>query len=246
MITRLEEKRGGRVKLDCESTHFKNYIHNNRLIDMEFSNGVYTWNNRRIDAHQIASRLDRFLLSDNAIHLGGDLLASILPLSGSDHWQRSGDNVRRPFRFEAFWLNHPYFNNLITETWKNFTSPEGTKMYKFQQKLKNLKEKIKQWNRSTFAIEKIIKIIPKIITEEHNQILLRPISLQEVEIAMRQLKVGKEPGLDGFTSDFFHNFWDLIKEEVWQVVNRWMLPSLNATFIALIPKEENSQTPDKF
>ena len=68
------------------------------------------------------------------------------------------------------------------------------------------------------AIEKIIKIIPKIITEEHNQILLRPISLQEVETAMRQLKVGKAPRPDGFTSDFIHNFWDLIKEEVWQVV----------------------------
>jgi len=100
------------------------------------------------------------------------------------------------------------------------------------------------------AIEKIIKIIPTIISKEHNQILLRPISLQEVETAMRQLKVGKAPRPDSFTSDFFHNFWDLIKEEVWQVVeskvNRWMLSSLNATFIALIPKEENSQTLDKF
>ena len=78
-----------------------------------------------------------------------------------------------------------------------------------------------------------------------------PISLQEVEIATQQLKVGKAPGPDGFTSDFFHNFWDLIKEELWQVVeesrvNRWMVPSLNANFISLIPKEENSQTQDKF
>lgn len=101
------------------------------------------------------------------------------------------------------------------------------------------------------AIEKIINIIPKIVTEEHNQILLRPISLQEVETAMWQLKVGKAPRRDNFTSDFFHNFCDLIKEEVSKVVeesrvNRWMLPSLNATFIALIPKEENNQTPDKF
>lgn len=86
MITRLEEKRGGQIKLDCESTHFKNYIHNNRLIDMEFNNGVYTWNNKRVDAHKIASRLDRFLISDNAIHLCKDLLASIFPLYGSDDW----------------------------------------------------------------------------------------------------------------------------------------------------------------
>ena len=138
MITRLEEKRGGWTKLDCESTHFKNYIHNNMLIDMEFNNGIYTWNNKHVDAHQIASWLDRFLISDNAIHLGGDLLASILPLSSSDHWpirlhwQRLGDNVRRPFRFEAFWLNHPDFHNLIIETWRNFTPLEGAKMYKLQ------------------------------------------------------------------------------------------------------------------
>lgn len=42
-----------------------------------------------------------------------------------------------------------------------------------------------------------------------------------------------------------------MKEEVSQVVeksrvSRWMLPSLNATFITLIPKEENNQTLDKF
>ena len=46
MITRLKEKRGGWIKLYFESTHFKNYIHNNKLIDMEFNNGIYTWNNK--------------------------------------------------------------------------------------------------------------------------------------------------------------------------------------------------------
>lgn len=37
---------------------------------------------------------------------------------------------------------------------------------------------------------------------------------------------------------------------VWKVIEEsrtlhWMLPSLNATFIALIPKEEHAMTPDK-
>jgi len=50
---------------------------------------------------------------------------------------------------------------------------------------------------------------------------------------------------------FFHKFWDLIKFEVWQVVEesrtlRWLYPGLNATFIALIPKGEDSITPDKY
>eukprot|EP00253_Pinus_taeda_P016954 PITA_16954 len=99
------------------------------------------------------------------------------------------------------------------------------------------------------AINKILRNIPKLITEEHNLLLLKPTSMQEVENVVHQLKAGKAPGPDGFTSNFFHNFWDLIKVEVWQVVEesrtlRWMYPGMNSTFIALIPKAEESNTPD--
>eukprot|EP00253_Pinus_taeda_P002878 PITA_02878 len=106
---------------------------------------------------QIASRLDRFLLSDNANHLGGDFAASILPFTGSDHWpislhwSRPGNNIRRPFHLEAFWLTHPDFHQFINTEWKNFHPPPGSKMFQFQQKLKHLKGKIKYWNRTTFG-----------------------------------------------------------------------------------------------
>ena len=75
--------------------------------------------------------------------------------------------------------------------------------------------------------------------------------MQEVDDAMSQLKEGKAPGPDGFTTTFFHTFWELLKHEVWQIVEEsrnlhWLLPSLNTTFIALIPKEEDSITPDKY
>lgn len=101
------------------------------------------------------------------------------------------------------------------------------------------------------AIGKITENIPKLVTEEHNQLLLRPVNLQEVENVVHQLKEGNVSGPDGFTSNFFHNFWELIKLEVWQIVEesrtmRWMLPAMNSTFIALIPKEAHCNTPDKF
>lgn len=101
------------------------------------------------------------------------------------------------------------------------------------------------------TISKILQHVPKIITEEHNQLLLRPITPLEVESALAQLKDGKPVGPDGFTSNFFHHFWDLIKLEVWKVVEEsrtmhWLLPSLNATFMALIPKEEQQNTLEKF
>eukprot|EP00253_Pinus_taeda_P031183 PITA_31183 len=103
----------------------------------------------------------------------------------------------------------------------------------------------------TEEIETIVSNIPRLITEEHNTLLLKPISLEEVEVAVNLLKTGKAPGPDGFTSNFFQHFWELIKWEVWQLVEesrsmRWMYPGLNATFIALIPKSENANSPEKF
>eukprot|EP00253_Pinus_taeda_P003782 PITA_03782 len=46
----------------------------------------------------------------------------------------------------------------------------------------------------TEAIDNITRNIPKLITEDHNLLLLKPISLQEVENAVHQLKAGKAPG----------------------------------------------------
>lgn len=56
------------------------------------------------------------------------------------------------------------------------------------------------------AIERITQNMPKIVTEEHNQLLLRLVMPQEVDMAMKQLKEGKAPGPDGFTTTFFHTF----------------------------------------
>ena len=157
MITHSEEKRGGRTKLDSDSIHFKSFIQKNWLIDLPFYNGTHTWNNKRSDSQQITSKLDRFLLSDNAIHVGGDFQASILPLSGSDHWpialqwMKPGDAMKKPFRFEAFWLTHPSFKEMVTSAWNAFNPPVGSKMFQLQQHLKDLKARIKSWNHSTFG-----------------------------------------------------------------------------------------------
>lgn len=82
MITKMEEKLGGRNRLEQETNYFKDFIHNASLIDLQFCNGKYTWSNRRAGKHQIASKHDIFLISDNSIQIGGDIIAAILPHSG--------------------------------------------------------------------------------------------------------------------------------------------------------------------
>ena len=89
----------------------------------------------------------------------------------------------------------------------------------------------------------IIDLIPRRVTMEDNEMLNSPISMQEVEEVVNQMAQQKAPGLDDFTSNFFHFFWDLIKEEVWEIVEesrrkRGVYQSFNATFLSLIPKGE--------
>lgn len=157
IITALEEKSGGRAKLEGDSIGFKDFIHENQLMDLQTSNGMYTWTNKRRGPQHIASRLDRFLLSDNAIHLGGDFHASIMPHVGSDHWPimlqwlRPKSKSNRPFRFESFWFSHPNFKEVVIVAWKSFIPPAGAKMFQFQQKLKYLKQVLKSWNRTQFG-----------------------------------------------------------------------------------------------
>ena len=75
--------------------------------------------------------------------------------------------------------------------------------------------------------------------------------MQEVEEAVNQMALGKSPGPDGFTTNFFHHFWDLVKEDVLDIVEesrtKMGVPkAFNATFLTLIPKEAGVDSPDKF
>eukprot|EP00253_Pinus_taeda_P010958 PITA_10958 len=153
MIASIEEKQGGRCRINRDGSLLKDFIQNNWLIDLPTSNGLYTWTNKRVAPLQIASRLDR-----------------------------PGNNIKRPFRFEAFWLSHPDFNDFIRTTWQNCNPTEATKMARFQKKLKLLKEEIKRWNKTTFGnifrekellIQEIKNIQQRIISEGRSEELVQ-------------------------------------------------------------------------
>jgi len=161
---------------------------------------MFTWNNKREGLQQIASRLDRFLISDNATHLGGEFTASILPISGSDHWPialqwyRPGSHIKRPFRFEVFWLTHPDFHEFVRSTWLKFNPTSGSKMAIFQQKLKHLKGQIKHWNNTTFGnifkaqevLNQEMKIVQqRIIMEGRSEDLVKQEQAIETQILTR-------------------------------------------------------------
>jgi len=63
MIKSLSEKKGGTRTLSKDSLAFQTFIDNMKLVDTDMSNGLFTWNNKRGGESQVASKLDRFIIS---------------------------------------------------------------------------------------------------------------------------------------------------------------------------------------
>jgi len=57
-----------------------------RLVDVETTNGTFTWNTKRGGASQVAYKLDRFIILEDLLLTGLDMSFLILPFGGSDHW----------------------------------------------------------------------------------------------------------------------------------------------------------------
>lgn len=157
LIKASGEKRGGTRRMDKIMEQFGDLIREHKLIDIQTINGNHTWNNRRGGANQIASRLDRFLISEQIMMKDVFIEATILPVAGSDHWlikleidlkQRPPN---KPFRFEAFWLRNEGLMEKLEEWWRTSDQRGKNKMHTFQLKLKEMKNKIKKWNKEEFG-----------------------------------------------------------------------------------------------
>lgn len=101
------------------------------------------------------------------------------------------------------------------------------------------------------AIREITRNIPTTLNLDHNKMLLKEVSMQEVEEAVMTMPLGKSPWLDGFTIDLFNTFWSFIKEDVHAIVensrrNKTVMGDFNATFLTLIPKDEGAYSTNWF
>ena len=66
--------------------------------------------------------------------------------------------------------------------------------------------------------EDFTTVIPNIVIEEINADLIKAVSYDEVKRAVFGLGRLKSPGPDGFPGIFYHNQWEVIKEDVMQPV----------------------------
>ncbi|KAL0345258.1 UNVERIFIED_CONTAM: putative mitochondrial protein [Sesamum radiatum] len=93
-------------------------------------------------------------------------------------------------------------------------------------------------------MEGVIAIVSPRVTEEMNEALLQPFSLEEVKCALDHMYPYKSPGTDGMSPVFYQKFWHIIGLDVsgcvFSFLNNYdIYTHFNSTHIVFIPKCEN-------
>ena len=86
------------------------------------------------------------------------------------------------------------------------------------------------------------KNIKRKLSNTQKNILDAPLTMHELKAALMNMKKGKSPGTNGFTSDFFKYFWNLIGVFLFNAVeeglkNNTSLLSHRESIVTLIPKQ---------
>ncbi|RVW64056.1 hypothetical protein CK203_051078 [Vitis vinifera] len=121
--------------------------------------GDFTWNGGQ--NNQTWARLDRFLVSPSWIDQFSGINQCRLPRPVSDHFpiMLAGGGIKRgptPFRFENMWLKAEGFIELVRSWWQGI-DVRGSASYKLATKMKEIKQKLKVWNREIFELKKEAK-----------------------------------------------------------------------------------------
>ncbi|MBN3281143.1 YTX2 protein, partial [Polyodon spathula] len=89
--------------------------------------------------------------------------------------------------------------------------------------------------------ERLLQGLPSLSEKEQIQ-LDAPLTHQEMTAAVKQLSSGKVPGIDGLPAEFYNNFWDIMGEDLLQVLRESLshreLPlSCRRAVVTLLPKK---------
>ncbi|CAL1361203.1 unnamed protein product [Linum trigynum] len=97
----------------------------------------------------------------------------------------------------------------------------------------------------------LLQGFPQLVSQEMNDILCRPVTNGEIKQAVFSLGPHKSPGPDGFSGQFYRNYWGSIEDNFCEEVESFFMESSlpsgwNDTHIALIPKISSPEMISQF
>ena len=90
------------------------------------------------------------------------------------------------------------------------------------------------------SFEEVVEVIPRVVSDEMNDKLIRDFTMEEVETTLKQMAPMKALGPDCMPPLFYKTYWSLgsdVSHSILHYLNTGVLPpSLGHSFITLIPK----------
>ncbi|RVX17546.1 LINE-1 retrotransposable element ORF2 protein [Vitis vinifera] len=147
------EEGAAQRRISSAMRRFAQIVDDLELVDLPLQGGEFTWSGGL--NNQAWARLDRFLVSPSWLDQFSGVTQGRLSRPISDHFPivLEGGGVRRgptPFRFENMWLKVEGFNDII-RTWWQEIEVRGSASYRLAVKMKEIKKKLKVWNKEVFG-----------------------------------------------------------------------------------------------
>lgn len=85
------------------------------------------------------------------------------------------------------------------------------------------------------------------VSQEENEFLIKPFTMEEIEVALKEMKTNTAPGPNGLPVCFYKEFWPQVKEQIKEILDRLFedkleLWRINYGVITLIPKVKDANT----
>ena len=166
-------------------------------------------------------------------------------------WARVGDRCTKEFfEFHEGTRQSITITHLIDEHNNTLTTqPElEAHILAFYQQLYTRDDQVEA---ATGAREDCLHHLQQLVTAEHNRDLMRPITMEEVTEAVKQLPTGKAPGMDTIPAEFYHELWEDIDWDIFNFVaesitQTHIADELNISKIALLPKSADRSKVQNF
>ena len=158
-------------------------------------------------------------------------------------WSRVGDRCTKEFFEHHSSSKKPAPITLMIEEGRHLTEQKDieTHILNFYQQLYKADDQVENNN---LAREDCFTFLQTKVTPEHNLELLKPLTMDEVSEAVKQLPAGKAPGIDAIPAEFYQELWDDIDQDIFNFVleatsQASISEELNVSKIALLPKTED-------
>ena len=158
-------------------------------------------------------------------------------------WARVGDRCTKEFFEHHTGIRRPVLIKQMEDGDRLLSTQEDLEKHilSFYEQLYTRDEEVES---NILAREDCLQFVKRTVTDEHNVDLLRPITMEEVTEAMKQLPAGKSLGVDTIPAEFYQEMWDDIESDIFnfvsEAINQCSLhEEINISKIALLPKSED-------